>query len=157
MMITLFATQLIGCASIQVSEITDENRDMQATFDGQWTAIINTQPTIQQIGSRGFDCHGRSLTIEFDVEEGVVGPIRGLGVNDSQTNISETGKFRLEIPTEQSYDTVRPSQDAGITLVLQGRLINGARSGLFVIGMNDLNKNGCSHVVSFYKGVLRSS
>lgn len=142
---------LTGCASLIVSPVSDSDRDTENTYDGKWRMTTLPLDSIQTVGKTRFRCEFGKRVAILRVRDGVA----NVNGRDSKilTNVSSDGKFRLEIPTDRKFTRSNGINEIknGLTVIYQGILSDGEKSGLYILGKESLNNSGCSTRMIFEK------
>jgi len=139
-----------GCAGMVASKVSDADKVQSDKFDGLWRAEITSGGGIQYVGTQGLRCNSKQRGFTLAVNDGKVSVSSGLPRSGGTANVNSQGKFRLEIPTKDEFKGGNFNvQKPGITLVVQGNLAENTQKGIFVIGMQQLNNEGCSSRVKF--------
>ena len=140
----------VGCAGMVSKQVSDAQRDQSGKYDGIWHGKISGGGSIQYIGKQGLRCSKQDATVHFAVKDGKLRVVAGMSTRGGDTNVGIDGKFRLEIPTDQKYSGGGFNvQKPGVTLIVQGNLAENVKKGLYVVGMGQLNNEGCSYRVGF--------
>jgi len=141
---------LAGCASVVTSPISENDKDPNGTFDGQWKANVLKSPATQFLpGNWRLSCSGKPW--EFT-----------MNVNDSRARIDfqqaghfafvdKAGRFRFEIPMNNDT-TASGTSDISITRGQRTMIINGSlenTSGRITFGVAEFSNQGCTAKIAY--------
>ncbi len=135
---------LMSCASPQ------DNR--AARFDGDWRALMRETESVQQVQNLRFDCAPFTETFFIRVKNGVASGFMEADENYSfSTPLDQRGRFKALIPTNSvyTYKDAQVSRESSIVLVLEGALSTRKKTGVFVIGDQAIDGQGCATQVQF--------
>jgi len=139
-----FASLLSGCAAFIVSPVSDSDRDTTNSYDGKWRLTTVPLSATQTVAQKSFTCtFGKEVSI-LRVKDGVAF-LRGRW-SKHRTNVSASGKFFLEIPTDgrfQRSDGFSEPKNR-LTIIYQGILSDPDSPGLYTLGHEAVNNAGCS-------------
>lgn len=133
----------IGCATRVNQSIENEARDRTGRFDGPWVVHRLPAARTQIRGRERYACPTEGFDFPVSVRDGVIRV--ELDGRTHEANVAEDGRFRLVIPTGAEYrrHSGANENNSQITVVLQGSLAEGDRSGLYTLGSARLNNQGC--------------
>lgn len=143
--IGLYCCLLLSCASPHEQGAT-------ALYDGDWQAVMHETPAVQLIENLRFNCAPFTESFFLRVSNGIVAGFMEADENYSFTaQINSKGQFRALIPTNSvyTYEASAVSRQSNIVLVLEGKLSEDKRSGLFYVGDSALDGRGCATSVQF--------
>ena len=135
--------------------VSESSKDAAGTFNGQWSARVVSTATSQH-GPGGWtltcpDRAGTDLGI-ISVENGTASVAAGKD-NKMSTYVSDSGRFRFEIPTgvvmAASGTSDSSLSNGDITLIMHGSLSSG--KGLYTVGIAEFSNSGCTSKVAFSK------
>jgi len=135
---------LTACASPQAEQ--------PRVYDGDWQALMRETPAVQTVQGVKFDCAPFSESFFLRVESGVASGFMQADENYSfTTQVDARGHFRALIPTNSvyTYNGAPLNRTSNIVLVLEGVLSGHDRTGLFVIGDEAIDGQGCATRVQF--------
>jgi hypothetical protein len=153
--IVLGATMAAGCSSVVVKPVSESNKDTDGTFDGRWlTTVTNTPGKQNGPGNWQFTCADQT-----DERLGIVTIDDGKAIfswdqdGKSPAFVSDSGKFRFEIPTGiiASAGGTSDSQisNGDMTALIYGSLQSG--KGKYTLGVAEFGNAGCTSAVKFEK------
>ncbi len=134
----------MSCVSSQ------ENRAAQ--YDGDWRALMRETASVQQVQNLRFDCAPFTESFFIRVKNGVASGFMEADENYSfHVPLDHRGRFKAQIPTNSvyTYKDVQVSRESNIVLVLEGALSTGKKTGVFVIGDQAIDGQGCATQVQF--------
>jgi len=142
---------LVGCSNDVRRNISKEFADNSGRFDGVWKADMMETASPQVVQRWRINCQSFEQSIPINVSAGRV----ETRINDTlySAYISNSGRFRLEVPTElrmsSSLSSGESLTDGRVTLILQGDLLREPRLGSFTFGIAEFANAGCSTRVSY--------
>ncbi len=157
--ITALAASITACGSIQA--VPSSERDSSGKFDGSWIGTFQRTPSVQYAYVEDqrwtLNCHNyKGRVIGIYIKDGVVSYRSGPDDKIHEANISKNGKFRLEVPTDDTAGvTTRSDSTLGkdaITLILLGKMGSATPKARFVIGVKEFFNHGCSTTIVFKRG-----
>ena len=147
---------LAGCAGTVSRPVAESARDTSGRHDGLWTATVKSPGGRQNIERWVFDCGAQDFAVPLSVDDGRIFVRSGIwqeATRDEPVYIDESGRFRMEIPSENVARAGPGSDsqmsDGRVTYILQGRLDEEEPRGLFVYGVRQFVDRGCTYRVDF--------
>ena len=140
-----------GCSNDVRRNISQEFADNTGRFDGAWNANMMETASPQVVQRWRINCQSFNQSIPINVSSGRV----ETRINDTlySAYISNSGRFRLEVPTElrmsSSLSSGESLTDGRVTLILQGDLLRQPPRGSFTFGIAEFANAGCSTRVSY--------
>lgn len=148
----ILALLLAGCATTGKSRIKEADKDQSGSYDGLWTANIQTSPELQYgPGNWTFRCNGEAGKFDFRVQEGMLSFVRSGKAHT--TYVDQQGRFRLEVPLRviaRAADTSDSSIDQGKMTQIFGGSLKRQR-GLLVWGIAQFANDGCKAKIKYSK------
>jgi hypothetical protein len=144
-----------GCSTFVLRPVSESNKDTSGSYDGRWSAkIVSTASSQHGSGGWTLSCPDRAGT-----DLGIISVANGTASiqagpeDNTRAYVSESGKFRFEIPTEVIAAAAGTSDSSlgngAITLIMNGSLNTG--KGLFTVGIKEFSNSGCTSKVVYTK------
>lgn len=153
--VTLGAILISGCSSVVVKPVSESGKNNSGNYDGRWmTTAVHTRRLQYGPGNWQFTCEDRSGD-QIGIIEVVDGKAR-FSWDESGTEgtfVSNSGKFRFEIPTgvvaAASGTSDSSISNGDMTALIYGSLKSG--KGKFTLGIAQFGNAGCTSKLQFQK------
>ncbi len=144
-----------GCSTFVLRPVSESGKDTTGSFDGKWSAkIVSTASRQHGPGGWELTCPNRAGT-----DLGIISVVNGTASipagpdNGTSAYVSNSGKFRFEIPTDVVMAASGTSDESisngAVTLIVNGSLSSG--KGLFTVGIKEFSDSGCTSKVVYTK------
>jgi len=139
-----------GCSVMGAPIVDKENRDQSGQYDGAWSFKFGGKGGRQYAGDRTLNCPPiETRTINFAVVDGSASVNLAGRYKYTRFHVNEKGQFQAKANTAGGWTSGGTGTGAGRTVTLKGKLDEGTGKGLYVIGMRQLNGEGCAYSGTF--------